>query len=102
MSVVGTPIGRDSKGGEGVRGGERGGEGGVRGGEGGKKGGVRGEEVGETRGGMRGRGDEGLGRGQVFIEWGLLFILSWGGGRCLLSRGLLFIASVECTGGIIP
>ena len=31
---------------------------------------------------MRGRGDEGLGRAQVFIEWGLLFILSRGGGRC--------------------
>ena len=27
-----------------------------------------------------------LGRGQVFIEWGLLFILSWGGGRCLSTR----------------
>ena len=36
------------------------------------------------------------------MGWGLLFILSWGGGRCLLSRGLLFIAGVECTGGIIP
>ena len=71
MSMVGTPIGRGSKKGEGVRGGRGGGG---RGGEGGGRGG--------DKGGMRGRGDEGLGRAQVFIEWGLLFILSRGGGRC--------------------